>query len=86
MLIVFQPSKEEVYLPLLGEPAADLSYPLREKLAESRVEYLNLTPVFRDRAAMGEKLFFEADGHPNAAGYELIGNTVLAHIRNNFIR
>jgi SGNH hydrolase-like domain, acetyltransferase AlgX len=83
MLIVFQPSKEEVYLPLLRGTVLDPSRPLREELTKSGIDYLNLTAVFRKRAAKGEKLFFETDGHPNAAGQELIAEAVLAHLKNN---
>lgn len=80
MLVVFQPSKEEVYLPLLGEPEADPGRPLREKLGELGIDYLDLLPDFRRRAAEGEALFFEVDGHPNVRGYALTANLVLAHL------
>jgi hypothetical protein len=83
VLIVFQPSKEEVYLPLLRKKVLDPSQPLREELDKSGIEYLDLAPVFRERAAMGKKLFFEVDGHPNAAGQGLIADAVLAHLKNH---
>ena len=83
VLVVFHPSKEEVYLPLLREPAADLGSNLREELRKSAIEFLNLTPVFRERAAMGKTLFFEVDGHPNVSGYALIANAVLSHLEQN---
>lgn len=82
-LIVFQPSKEEIYLPLLGEAARDLGGPLRAALAKLGVAYLDVTPAFRQRAAAGESLFFEVDGHPNARGYALIAEVVLAHLQEN---
>ena len=31
---------------------------------------MDLTPAFRERAAMGENLFFEIDVHPNAAAQD----------------
>jgi hypothetical protein len=34
----------------------------------------------RERARRGERLFFEVDGRPNAAGYELMGMIVLDHL------
>jgi hypothetical protein len=81
VLFVFQPTKEEVYLPLLGEAAPDLGQPLRAALDRLDLDYLDLTPPFRQRARDGEQLFFEADGHPNQQGYRLIAHEVLAHLK-----
>jgi hypothetical protein len=81
MLVILQPSKEEVYLPLLGESAPDPSGSLRKGLTQAGISYLDLTPVFQKRATAGEKLFFAADGHPNAAGYALIADAVLNHLK-----
>jgi lysophospholipase L1-like esterase len=83
MLVILQPSKEEVYLPLLGEPAHDPSGPLRERLTQSGIDYLDLAPIFRERAAAGKKLFFSVDGHPNAAGYGLIADVVVAYLKQH---
>jgi lysophospholipase L1-like esterase len=83
LLVVLQPGKEEVYLPLLGEQPADAHRALRDALDAAGIEYLDLTPGFRQRAATGARLFFEVDGHPNAAGYALIGELVLAHVREH---
>ena len=83
ILIVLQPSKEEVYLPLLGEPAPDPGSPLRVTLGELGIPYLDLLQGFRSRAEQGEVLFFEADGHPNARGYALTAELVLTHLKNN---
>ena len=83
VLIVLQPSKEEVYLPLLGEPAPDPGGPLRVTLGELGIPYLDLLPGFRSRADKGEVLFFEVDGHPNARGYALTAELVLAHLKDN---
>jgi lysophospholipase L1-like esterase len=83
MLVVLQPSKEEVYLPLLGEAPPDPGAPLRQALDGLGVAYLDLTLPFRQQAAAGERLFFEVDGHPNVAGYALIAELVLAHLKNN---
>ena len=82
-VIVLQPGKEMVYLPLLGETVPDPASALREALEKLGIDYLDLTPGFRDRAAAGEKLFFEYDGHPNAAGYALIAQLVLSHLKQN---
>jgi hypothetical protein len=80
-LFLFFPSKEEVYLPVLGEPAPDLAAPFLPELEKRSMAYLDLGPHFRQRAAAGEKLFFEVDGHPNAQGYALIAQVVLAHLK-----
>jgi len=39
-----------------------------------------LTPTFLERAAAGETLFYESDGHPNPRGYRLIAETVGRHV------
>src|SRR5262245_23023415 len=85
ILVILQPSKEEVYLPLMAETNfdADPGRPLRVKLGELGIPYLDLVPEFRNRAAKGEVLFFETDGHPNARGYALIAELVLDHLRND---
>jgi hypothetical protein len=83
VLVVFQPSKEEVYLPLLGEDIPDPGAPLRQELDEAGIDYLDLTPVFRQKAAASEQLFFEVDGHPNARGQALIAENVISHLKEN---
>jgi lysophospholipase L1-like esterase len=85
ILVILQPSTEEVYLPLMGQTNLDTDpgRPLRVKLGELGIPYLDLLPEFRNRAAKGEVLFFETDGHPNARGYALIAELVLAHLNNN---
>jgi hypothetical protein len=83
VLVIFQPSKEEVYLPLLGELPPDPISQLKAALEKAGIRYLDTTPVFRKRAEAGEKLFFEVDGHPNETGYALIADTVLAHLKTN---
>jgi len=82
-LVLLQPSKEEVYLPLLGEAVPDPAEPLRGELDNSGIDYLDLTPSFRERARAGEKLFHETDGHPNARGYALMAEIVLSHLKAN---
>lgn len=76
LLVVLQPSKEEVYLPLLDHAPHDPARPLREALARLGIDSLDLGPIFRERAAAGVRLFFEVDGHPNVAGYALIADGV----------
>jgi hypothetical protein len=85
-LVVLQPSKEEVYASLAGEPPPDPSGPLRKALEGLGMAYLDLTLAFRQHAAAGEQLFFEVDGHPNAAGYALIAEVVRSHLQDNVER
>jgi hypothetical protein len=83
MLLLLLPGKEEVYLPLLENGVPDPTAALRAALDERGIEYLDLAPEFRARAAAGEKLFFEVDGHPTKAGQALISELVLAHIKQH---
>jgi lysophospholipase L1-like esterase len=83
VLVVLQPSKEETYLPLLDGTIADPGAPLRAELKARGIEYLDLLPAFREHAVAGAKLFYEFDGHPNAEGYRLIAEQVLAHLESN---
>jgi lysophospholipase L1-like esterase len=80
VVMVLQPSKEEIHLPLLGIPARDPAESLRRAFAESRIDYIDLLPVFRDRARRGQRLFFQEDNHPNRDGYRLIAETVLQYL------
>jgi lysophospholipase L1-like esterase len=83
-LVLLMPTKEEVYLPLLGDepPPAPIT-PFLVAFDEAGIPYLDLTPPLQARARQGERLFFEVDGHPNVAGYRLIGEVVLEHLRSD---
>ncbi len=80
VLIVLQPSKEEIYLPMLREKVRDASAELRPALKELGIEYLDLTPAFKREANNGKALFFDADGHPNSGGYRLIADQVIEYL------
>jgi len=81
-LVVFLPSKEEVYLPLLGEPLPDLAAPLRRALEDAGIGRLDLLDGFREAAAGGDPLFVPgASPLPNARGHALIAEIVIAHLR-----
>jgi hypothetical protein len=43
VLVVFQPSKEETYLPLLGAAVPDLQHALQAALAQHGIAMLDLT-------------------------------------------
>jgi lysophospholipase L1-like esterase len=86
MVVVFQPSKEEVYLPLLDGTSPDAGAPLREALDARGIRYLDLLAAFRARAEVGAPLFFETDGHPNRQGYQLIAEEIGAYLKPNAAR
>jgi lysophospholipase L1-like esterase len=79
-LVLLVPTKEEVYLPLLDEQPPPGTAPLAAYFSETGVPHLDLTPHFQAAARAGEQLFFEVDGHPNAAGYRLMAEVVLEHL------
>ena len=81
LLVVFQPSKEEVYFPMAGREPMDPATPIRLRLEALGIECVDLIQPFRDAAARGEKLFFTNDGHPNHAGYELTAEETASHLR-----
>jgi lysophospholipase L1-like esterase len=83
VLVILQRSKGEVYLPLLGEAVPDAAIPLRTELEKRGIAYLDLLQEFRRRAAEGEVLYFETDGHPNARGYALIAELVISHLKQH---
>jgi lysophospholipase L1-like esterase len=82
-LVVLLPSKEETYGPLVDRAVVDPTRALREALAARGIDYLDLASGFRERAAAGERLFFEVDQHPNAAGCVLIARLVLSHLERH---
>lgn len=82
-VVLLIPTKEEVYLPVADLPALDLLAPFRVALEERDIGYINLGPAFRERAEEGERLFFEVDGHPNAAGNALIAESVYSHLQKH---
>jgi hypothetical protein len=82
-VVLFLPSKEETYLPLIGEEAADLAAAFRPELDKRGISYLDVGPYFRQQATIGKTLFWEVDGHPNARGYAAIADVVFSHLKDN---
>jgi lysophospholipase L1-like esterase len=83
LLVLLFPSKEEVYLPIMDEPAPQAIQPFATALREKGINVLDLTASLQERARAGQRLFHELDGHPNAAGYDVIADTVLRHLEQN---
>ncbi len=82
-LVLLFPTKEGVYLPLRDEVPPQVLAPIAQALRERGVPVLDLTVPLQDEARKGRKLFFEVDGHPNAAGYRVIAEAVLSHLQQH---
>jgi len=83
-LVIFLPSKEEVYLPLLRVSSPDPAAPLRDALDDRGIPYLDVLEDFRHHAANGEVLFVATDSPlPNARGHALIAELVISHLRQH---
>jgi hypothetical protein len=80
VVVVFLPSKEEIYLPLRGAPVLDPGEPLREALAQRGIATLDLGPPFRQLAAKAEPFFFATSRYLNARGHILVARHVLQHL------
>lgn len=82
-LVILFTTKEDVYLPLRGDSAPRLIAPFATALDARGIPYLDLTAPMQAEARKQKRLFLEVDGHPNAAGYRVIANAVLASVRQN---
>lgn len=82
-LVLLMPTKEEVYLPLFDKPAPALIEKFRPALEAEGIPFLDLTPYLRDRTREIGPVFFEVDGHPNVAGYQVIADVVVDYLREH---
>lgn len=80
-LVIFLPSKEEVYLPFLGHSAPDPTAPLRVALEQRGIPYLDLREDFRRAAVRGETLFLATE-EPllGASGHAMVANAVISRL------
>jgi hypothetical protein len=94
MTLVWIPSKERVYLPLLpptrlkahvtnaSQQVDGLERVMAQYARQSGLAYLDTTPALEAAARNGERLYFSVDGHLNNAGNVLVGRTVSEFLRN----
>lgn len=82
-LVVLFPSKEEIYGKFPDREYPLLSHSFIAELEQRDIDYLDLAPVFRERALDGRALYHEVDGHPNILGYQLIAETIAEHLNQN---
>lgn len=80
MIVAVFPTKEEVYLPVHGEPFGGLVEPVVTTLRREGFEVIDLTEALREAAAKGEQVYFEVDGHPNERGNELIAEFIQSRV------
>ena len=77
LLVLLMPTKEEVYLPLLGETAASPTAAVAARLAEAGVPAFDVGEALRARASRaGPALYFAIDGHPNPTGQAILAEAV----------
>ncbi len=94
MVLIWIPSKERVYVPLLPaerrrrfvvNSTGDISGiepVVAAYAAQNGVAFLDLTPDLSRRAAEGEKLYFTVDGHLNDDGNEVVGRLAASFSRS----
>jgi hypothetical protein len=80
LVVLVFPTKEEVYLPIRHESAPPLTSRWVTALRGLGVDCLDLTGPLREHAG-GGPLFYQVDGHANAAGNRVIAATVADYLR-----
>ena len=80
-LVLLMPTKEEVYLPRIGEPSPPLIEAFRAALDRRDIPFLDLTPELQAHARDAAPLFYETDSRPNADGYRLIARAVADRLK-----
>lgn len=80
LVVLLQPAKEEVYKESESAMLPDATAGLRDRLEQLEIEYIDAAPTFRVLAEKGKVLYFETDGHPNAAGYAIFAALVARYL------
>jgi hypothetical protein len=79
------PTKEEIYLPLVGQPSPQALAPFVPELRRRGIDFIDFTEPFTREARAGRSVYFELDPHPNPAGYRLIAETVTAYLKQHAV-
>ena len=86
-VVLLTPTKEFVYLPLWKVSFPGLTEPLKHILTHDEgITVVDLSGPFRERAAQGDQLYFEVDGHPNELGNKVIAEYLVQYLRANATR
>ncbi|MGE3539831.1 MAG: hypothetical protein AB7N91_20665 [Candidatus Tectimicrobiota bacterium] len=80
VIVVFLPSKEEVYLSPRGETPLDPGRALREGVQQRGMITLDLAPLLRQWGTKGEPLFYAVSPYLNEQGHALVARAVLQHL------
>jgi hypothetical protein len=83
LVVLLFPTKEGVYLPLLGQKAARAVPAFIPELQRRGIAYLDVSVPLQASAREGRTLYFELDGHANAAGNRVIAEAVLRYLREH---
>jgi hypothetical protein len=83
VLVLLFPTKEEVYLPLLGDSVPKPLAPFAAELSRRGIAHIDFTRAFTAQAQAGRSIYFEVDPHPNREGYRLIADSVTAYLRSH---
>jgi hypothetical protein len=83
LVMLLFPTKEAVYLPLLGERPDRMVPRFIAELERLGIPYLDMTVPLQARAREGQTLYFEIDGHLNRKGNRALADAVLGYLRDN---